>query len=139
MNLTTEQEARTRTITDALVKLAARDVKTPIKPHKVKELILDTTTEELDAICVNLLSVHMSLSTAFQRASYKENPNAMDVMTAAICAAGIGEIIAIIVTDYPIFDREATARRSSWLAGEVRSLNIAHTAAQIFLPPGVGN
>lgn len=139
MNLPEHQSREVREATDALLKMAAHEPQKDMSAEKIQEILERMTADMIMAVATNLLAVEMSLALAFQRTVYAQPPNLIDLAAAGMASARVSSIISVIAKGEEwVFDREATARRASWIAGEMRAVAITSTAAQIILP-GAGN
>lgn len=135
MNLPHHQEIEVKEAIDALLQRAAHNPQQDINPETILEAVEGMNRDMIHAVVMGLLAVEMSLALAFQRAVYAQPPNLINLAAAGMASARVSAIIGTIAThEGGIFDRDATARRASWIAGEMRAVAITSTAAQIILP-----
>ena len=77
----------------------------------------------------------MSTSTAFQRSVYADAPNPLNMAAAGMATACIAEVLSIVALRRPaLFDRDAAARRASYIVGEARRISMTQTVGRLIMP-----
>lgn len=133
--LTPETQQQIRDAVDYIAQIVVRDPKTELNPAKVTELVDQMDEEALQAFALALFAMHMSTSAAFQRTVYKDIPNPLDMAACGLATSCLAEVLSILALHRPaLFDREAAARRASFVIGEARRVSLTSAAGQIILP-----
>lgn len=133
--LTPETQQQIRDAVDYIAQIVVRDPKTDLNPAKVTELVDQMDDEALQAFALAIFAMHMSTSAAFQRTVYKDIPNPLDMAACGLATSCLAEVLTILALHRPaLFDREAAARRASYVVGEARRVSLTTAAGQIILP-----
>jgi uncharacterized protein YciU (UPF0263 family) len=135
MSLTEQDTQNIKDALDAIVQIVVRDPKTDLNPARIFEITDQLTDEGRAQLTTELLAIHMSLGVAFQRATYAEVPNPLNMSAAGLAASCLGEAIAFLATQNPsLFDSPAAGRRASYMVGEARRICLTQTAGRLILP-----
>lgn len=133
--LSPETQQQIRDAVDYIAQIAVRDPKTDLNPAKVTELVDQMDDEALQAFALAIFAMHMSTSAAFQRTVYKDIPNPLDMAACGLATSCLAEVLTILAIHRPaLFDRDAAARRASYVVGEARRISLTTAAGQIILP-----